>query len=138
MAEFLRFPNFRGCKVAAGTLLPPGIVGVTHLTPSADRQEDIPARTGDMVVAEMLEKKVLAEKEKKKRTKRKAETDEQSPPRHESVDEHMVNGDAENKHGDENIANEGHSDNTAGLSGLRMQSSPTIQPGLFYLLFTFR
>nr|GFA50320.1 hypothetical protein [Tanacetum cinerariifolium] len=97
--------------------------------------EDIPARTGDMVVAEMPKKKVLAEKEKNKRTKRKAETlanearvsknayagrldalrnqiDEQSPPHHENVDEHMVDGDAENEHGDENIANEGHSDNT--------------------------
>nr|GFA73593.1 hypothetical protein [Tanacetum cinerariifolium] len=153
MAEFLRFPNFGGCKVADGTLLPHGIVRVTHLTPLADRIEDIPAKTGDMVVAEMPEKKVLAEKEKKKRTKRKAEviqhvsspiplshsrpletltneahvsknayagrldalrnqTDEQSPPRHENVDEHMVDGDAENEHVDENIANEGHNDNT--------------------------
>ncbi|GKC24068.1 copia protein [Tanacetum coccineum] len=67
MAEFLHLPNFRGCKVAAGTLLPPGTARVTHLTPPANRLEDIPPRTWDMKVAEMSCKKVLAEKEKKKR-----------------------------------------------------------------------
>nr|GFC23143.1 hypothetical protein [Tanacetum cinerariifolium] len=65
-------------------------------------------------------------------------TDEQSPPLHKNLDEYMVDGDAENEHGDKNIANEGHSDNTSGLSVLRMQPSPAIQPSLFYLLFTFR
>ncbi|GJV76325.1 hypothetical protein Tco_1507909 [Tanacetum coccineum] len=56
-----------GYKVAVGTLLPPGTAQVTHLTPPANRLEDIPLRTGDMVVAEMPCKKVLAEKEKKKK-----------------------------------------------------------------------
>ncbi|GJX38539.1 hypothetical protein Tco_0251842 [Tanacetum coccineum] len=55
-----------GYKLAVGTLLPPGTAQVTHLTPPANRLEDIPLRTGDMVVAEMPCKKVLAEKEKKK------------------------------------------------------------------------
>ncbi|GKB67879.1 hypothetical protein Tco_0929291 [Tanacetum coccineum] len=53
MAEFLRLPNFKGCKVAAMTLLPPGIARVTHLAPPAERLEDIPPKTEDMVVAEI-------------------------------------------------------------------------------------
>ncbi|GJX92104.1 hypothetical protein Tco_0345430 [Tanacetum coccineum] len=36
MAEFLRLPNFKGCKVTAGALLPPSAARVTHLaTPAA-------------------------------------------------------------------------------------------------------
>ncbi|GJS17210.1 hypothetical protein Tco_0411682 [Tanacetum coccineum] len=50
MAEFLRLPNFKGCKVAAGTLLPPGAAKVTHLAPPAARC-----------------RKVVDDKEKKKR-----------------------------------------------------------------------
>ncbi|GJV40094.1 retrovirus-related pol polyprotein from transposon TNT 1-94 [Tanacetum coccineum] len=68
---------------AVGTLLPPGTAQVTHLTPPANRLEDIPLRTGDMVVAEMP-----------------------YPPCHENVDEHMANGGAGNEHGDENIVDD--------------------------------
>ncbi|GKD32933.1 hypothetical protein Tco_1248442, partial [Tanacetum coccineum] len=67
MAEFLRLPNFKGCKVAAGTLLPAGTARVTHLAPPVERLEDIPSKTGDMVVAEIPCRKVLDDKEKKKR-----------------------------------------------------------------------
>ncbi|GJT78892.1 hypothetical protein Tco_1045617 [Tanacetum coccineum] len=72
-----------GYKLAVGTLLPPGTAQVTHLTPPANRLEDIPLRTGDMVVAEMP-----------------------YPPCHENVDEHMANGGAGNEHGDENIVDD--------------------------------
>nr|GEV66347.1 hypothetical protein [Tanacetum cinerariifolium] len=67
MAEFLRLPNFKGCKVTAGSLLLPGTARVTHLAPPAGRLEDIPSKTADMVVAEILCQKVLDDKEKKKR-----------------------------------------------------------------------
>nr|GEY09624.1 V-type proton ATPase subunit B 2 [Tanacetum cinerariifolium] len=48
MVEFLRLPNFKGCNVAAGSLLPPGTTRVTHLAPPARRLEDIPLKTADM------------------------------------------------------------------------------------------
>ncbi|GKB35798.1 hypothetical protein Tco_0880740 [Tanacetum coccineum] len=67
MDEFLCLPNFKGCKVFAGTLLPPGTSRVTHLAPHAGRLEDIPPKTGDMMVAELPCRKVLDDKEKKKR-----------------------------------------------------------------------
>ncbi|GJS97290.1 hypothetical protein Tco_0804258 [Tanacetum coccineum] len=67
MAEFLRLPNFKCCKVAAGTLLPAGTARVTHLAPPVERLEDIPSKTGDMMVAEIPCRKVLDDKEKKKR-----------------------------------------------------------------------
>ncbi|GKD10274.1 hypothetical protein Tco_1189959, partial [Tanacetum coccineum] len=67
MAEFLRLPNFKGCKVAAETLLPPGAARVTHLALPAARLEDIPPKTGDMIVAEMSCRRVVDDKEKKKR-----------------------------------------------------------------------
>ncbi|GJZ04981.1 hypothetical protein Tco_0538256 [Tanacetum coccineum] len=67
MAEFLRFPNFQGCKVTDGTLLSPGIARVTHLTPPTDRPEDIPLKMGDMEVVEIPCRKVLVEKKKKKK-----------------------------------------------------------------------
>ncbi|GJZ06425.1 gypsy type transposase, partial [Tanacetum coccineum] len=66
MAEFLRLPNFKGCKVAAGTLFPPGTARVTHLAPPAARLEDIPPKTGDMIVVEIPCRKVVDDKEKKK------------------------------------------------------------------------
>ncbi|GJR04749.1 hypothetical protein Tco_0527733 [Tanacetum coccineum] len=67
MAEFLRLPNFKGYKVATGTLLPPGAARVTHLPPPTMRLEDIPPKTGDMIVAEMPCRKVVDDKERKKR-----------------------------------------------------------------------
>ncbi|GJX43976.1 hypothetical protein Tco_0260652 [Tanacetum coccineum] len=67
LAEFLRMPNFKGCKVAAGTLLPSGTACLTHTTPPATRLEDIQPKTGDMEVAKIPCRKVLAEKEKKKK-----------------------------------------------------------------------
>ncbi|GJR16182.1 hypothetical protein Tco_0798834 [Tanacetum coccineum] len=39
MAEFLRLPNFKGCKVVAWTLLPPSTAWVTHLAPPAEREK---------------------------------------------------------------------------------------------------
>ncbi|GKB13090.1 V-type proton ATPase subunit B2 [Tanacetum coccineum] len=67
MAEFMRLPNFKGCKVSAGALLPPGAARVTHLASPAERLEDIPPKTGDMMTAEIPCQKVLDDKEKKKR-----------------------------------------------------------------------
>ncbi|GKF35800.1 hypothetical protein Tco_0112558 [Tanacetum coccineum] len=67
MAEFLQVPNFKGCKVAAGELLPSGSARVTHLSNLVERLEDLPPKTGDMVVAEIPCRKVLDDKEKKKR-----------------------------------------------------------------------
>ncbi|GJX02744.1 V-type proton ATPase subunit B2 [Tanacetum coccineum] len=67
MAEFLRLPNFKGCKVTAGALLPPGAARVTHLATPAARLQDIPPKTGDMMVAELPCRRVMDDKEKKKR-----------------------------------------------------------------------
>ncbi|GKD41798.1 hypothetical protein Tco_1262005 [Tanacetum coccineum] len=53
MAEFLRLPNFKGCKVAACALLPPGTARVTHLASLTKRLEDLPLKTRDMVTAEI-------------------------------------------------------------------------------------
>ncbi|GJU90019.1 hypothetical protein Tco_1302442 [Tanacetum coccineum] len=67
MAEFLRLPNFKGCKVTAGALLPPGAARVTHLATPAARLQDIPPKTGEMMVAELPCRRVMDDKEKKKR-----------------------------------------------------------------------
>ncbi|GKF42749.1 hypothetical protein Tco_0126091, partial [Tanacetum coccineum] len=67
MAEFLRLPNFKGCKVTAGALLPPGVARVTHLATLAARLQDIPPNTGEMMVAELPCRRVMDDKEKKKK-----------------------------------------------------------------------
>ncbi|GKC57680.1 hypothetical protein Tco_1085278, partial [Tanacetum coccineum] len=67
MAEFLRLPNFKGCKVTAGVLLPPSAARVTHLATPAARLQDIPPKTGEKMVAELPCRKVMDDKEKKKR-----------------------------------------------------------------------
>nr|GEY70297.1 hypothetical protein [Tanacetum cinerariifolium] len=68
MAEFPCLPNFKGCKVSVGTLLPPGTARVTHLAHPVMRLEDIPPKTGDMMVAEMpYQKGVGKEGPRKKR-----------------------------------------------------------------------
>ncbi|GJT64399.1 hypothetical protein Tco_1015879 [Tanacetum coccineum] len=71
MAKFLRFPNFKGCKIVGGDLLPPGSARVTHLSSLTERLEDLPPKTGDMVTAEIPCRKVLDDKEKKKRKSEK-------------------------------------------------------------------
>ncbi|GKA96197.1 hypothetical protein Tco_0818292 [Tanacetum coccineum] len=50
-----------------GALLPPGSARVTHLAPLAERLEGIPPMIGDMEIAEIPCRKVLDEKEKKKK-----------------------------------------------------------------------
>ncbi|GKE28883.1 V-type proton ATPase subunit B2 [Tanacetum coccineum] len=67
MAEFLRLPNFKGCKVTAGALLPPGAARVTHLATPAAQLQDILPKTGKMMVAELPCRRVMDDKEKKKR-----------------------------------------------------------------------
>ncbi|GJY50087.1 hypothetical protein Tco_0440043 [Tanacetum coccineum] len=67
MAEFLRLPDFHGCKVSAGELLSPGSARVTHLTTPAEWVKDIPPKTRDMMVAELPCRKVSDDKERKKR-----------------------------------------------------------------------
>ncbi|GJU96460.1 hypothetical protein Tco_1321216 [Tanacetum coccineum] len=67
MAEFLRLPNFKGCKVTADALLLPGAARVTHLATPAARLQDIPPKTGEMMVVELPYRRVMDDKEKKKR-----------------------------------------------------------------------
>ncbi|GJV50295.1 hypothetical protein Tco_1440507 [Tanacetum coccineum] len=75
MAKFLRLPNFKGCKVTAGALLPPGATRVTHLATPAARLQDIPPKTGEMMVVELPCRRVMDDKEKKNRkAKEKAAT----------------------------------------------------------------
>ncbi|GJU97609.1 zinc finger, CCHC-type containing protein [Tanacetum coccineum] len=57
----------KGCKVVAGAILPPGSTRVTHLASPAERLEDLPPKTGDMVIAEIPYRKVPDDKEKKRR-----------------------------------------------------------------------
>nr|GFC59201.1 hypothetical protein [Tanacetum cinerariifolium] len=45
MAKFLRLPNFKGCKITAVALLPPGAARVTYLAPPANQLEDIPPKS---------------------------------------------------------------------------------------------
>ncbi|GKD84672.1 hypothetical protein Tco_1355826, partial [Tanacetum coccineum] len=52
---------------SAGELLLPGSARVTHLTAPAERVEDIPPKTRDIMVAELPCRKVLDGKERKKR-----------------------------------------------------------------------
>ncbi|GJZ07726.1 hypothetical protein Tco_0542009 [Tanacetum coccineum] len=65
--SILKDPKGKGCKVTARTLLLLGTARVTHLNPPADRLEDIPPKTGEMEVAEMSCRKVLAKKEKNRK-----------------------------------------------------------------------
>ncbi|GJR00258.1 hypothetical protein Tco_0523242 [Tanacetum coccineum] len=67
MAEFQRLPNFHGCKVAARELLPPSMARVTHHADPVTRIEDILPKTGDMTTTEIPCRKVLEDKEKKRR-----------------------------------------------------------------------
>nr|GEU83616.1 hypothetical protein [Tanacetum cinerariifolium] len=67
MAEFLRLPNFKWCKITADALLPPGAARVTYMAPPANRLEDIPSKSSEMLVAEIPCRKVLDDKERKKR-----------------------------------------------------------------------
>nr|GEX91323.1 hypothetical protein [Tanacetum cinerariifolium] len=67
MAEFLRLPNFKGCKITAGALLPAGVARVTHLANPAATLEDIPPKTADMTLAEIPCRRVLDNKEKKRK-----------------------------------------------------------------------
>ncbi|GKC00283.1 hypothetical protein Tco_0986419, partial [Tanacetum coccineum] len=67
MAKFLRLPNFKGCKVTAGVLLPPGAARVTHLATLVARLQDIPPKTDKIMVAELSCRRVMDDKEKKKR-----------------------------------------------------------------------
>nr|GEV08709.1 hypothetical protein [Tanacetum cinerariifolium] len=67
MAEFLRLPNFKGYKITAGALLPAGLARVTHLANPAATLEDIPPKTVDMTVAEIPCRRVLDDKEKKRK-----------------------------------------------------------------------
>ncbi|GKG52224.1 hypothetical protein Tco_0547099, partial [Tanacetum coccineum] len=67
MAEFLRLPDFRSCKITDGDLLPLGAVRVTHLVGTTARFEDLPPKTRDMFTAEIPYRKVLDDKERKRK-----------------------------------------------------------------------
>nr|GEX41292.1 hypothetical protein [Tanacetum cinerariifolium] len=62
VAEFLRLPNFEGCKVSADALLPPSAARVSHLASSAERLDDIPPKTGNMMTVEIPCRKVATKK----------------------------------------------------------------------------
>ncbi|GJT91008.1 putative mitochondrial protein [Tanacetum coccineum] len=62
-----RVSSKNGCKVAAGALLPPTSAWVAHLANPTERLKDIPPKTRDMVTAEIPCRKVLDDKERKKR-----------------------------------------------------------------------
>ncbi|GJV76967.1 hypothetical protein Tco_1508551 [Tanacetum coccineum] len=55
------------CKLPLRALLPRAQLGLTHLANPAERLKDIPLKTGDMVTAEIPCRKVLDDKERKKR-----------------------------------------------------------------------
>nr|GEZ82846.1 hypothetical protein [Tanacetum cinerariifolium] len=52
MVEFLRLPNFKGCKVSVGVLLLPGTARVTHLAPHAGREKK--RKAGEKAAAKVL------------------------------------------------------------------------------------
>ncbi|GKB38305.1 retrovirus-related pol polyprotein from transposon TNT 1-94 [Tanacetum coccineum] len=112
MAEFLRLPNSKGCKVSVGALLSPGAARVTHLASPAERLEDVPSKTGDMMMAEISCRKVLDDKENKKRK---------------AVEKAAAKGGQGNV--DASFALEGHGDNEGGLSGLQTRPSPAHHSG---------
>nr|GEW08810.1 piriformospora indica-insensitive protein 2-like [Tanacetum cinerariifolium] len=105
MDEFLRLPNFQGCKVTAGALLPLRSARVTHLASSAEQLEDLPRKTGDMDTTEIPCQKVLDDKDKKKKKKAEANAATNAP----DVDIQIQKG---------------YDDNEGGLSGLRTQPRP--------------
>ncbi|GJW05455.1 hypothetical protein Tco_1564311 [Tanacetum coccineum] len=135
-------------KVAVGTLMSPDAVLQTHLTPSANRLEDIPPKTGDMEVAELACRKVLDDKEKKKKkaeakaaakadddvhiekvVSRKRASEGESPRPNvitENVEEPPIDERANDGLDNADPVNEGHGDN-AELSGLRTHPSPVCQ-----------
>nr|GEU96576.1 hypothetical protein [Tanacetum cinerariifolium] len=134
MVELLRLPNFKGCKVAAGTLLPPGAARVTHLAPHAARLEDIPPKTGDMIVAEISCWKIVDDKEKKKR-KVEEEVATKAPAvnvQAEAAVDKLVGREGPRGKGnaDASYVLEGHGDNEGGLSGLHIRPSPIHPSGL--------
>ncbi|GJR04996.1 hypothetical protein Tco_0527980 [Tanacetum coccineum] len=63
----LKDPKGKGWKVVASALLTPGSARVTHLANPAERLEDLPPKTGNMVTAKIPCQKVLDDKENKKR-----------------------------------------------------------------------
>nr|GEV66998.1 hypothetical protein [Tanacetum cinerariifolium] len=56
----------KGFKVSVGALLPADTASVTHLASPAERLEDVPPKTGDVITAKIPCRKVLDDKEKKK------------------------------------------------------------------------
>nr|GEY00623.1 hypothetical protein [Tanacetum cinerariifolium] len=134
MAEFLRLPNFKGCKITAGALLPVGVARVAHLANPMATLEDIPPKTLDMTMAEIPCRRVLDDKEKMRKKLQLiplslslrmgilwAQTNEHISP-HANVDETAT---GEKAHA--NLAVEGHGDNEEGISGLKTQPTPICQ-----------
>ncbi|GJX93586.1 hypothetical protein Tco_0348172 [Tanacetum coccineum] len=88
MAEFLRLPDLYGCKIVVKALLPPGAALETHHSTPATRLEDIPPKTGNMETTKVACRKVLADKENKKRkteAKAAAKADGNDDVHHEEV-----------------------------------------------------
>ncbi|GKA77081.1 hypothetical protein Tco_0783542 [Tanacetum coccineum] len=123
MAEFLRLPNFKGCKVAVETLLPPGIARVTYLTPATEWIKNIPPKIGDIKIAEIPSRMALDKKEKKKR-KAEANSLRALPFPCLNTEKHATVKEIGHELVDPHLINEGHSDNANGIFGLRSQPSP--------------
>nr|GEY38584.1 hypothetical protein [Tanacetum cinerariifolium] len=158
MVEFLRLPNFKGCKVSVGALLPPGTTRVAHLASLVERLEDIPPKTGDMMTAEIPCRKVYKVATKREaggEGGRKRKVHVGAPVQRDS--EHVSSPTplnhalpletlANTKHVSPNLSagrmgenvvafvNEGHGDNEGRISGLQTQPSPLRPADLFETL----
>ncbi|GJZ52143.1 hypothetical protein Tco_0606658 [Tanacetum coccineum] len=99
--------------VSAGALVASGAALETHLTSPANRVEDIPPKTKDMETVDVpCRKHVFVNASANWLDALRNQTDEHGSPRHnvvhENVDENM-DGNVGNKHGVEDLVNEGHS-----------------------------
>nr|GEX45742.1 hypothetical protein [Tanacetum cinerariifolium] len=94
------------------------------LHPRLASKEDLRPKTGDMVTTKLPCRKVLDDKEKKKR-KDEAKAAVDAPGADTQVEKVVRDKGADKEENDAAIANEGHSDNESGIFGLQTQPSPS-------------
>nr|GEV59192.1 hypothetical protein [Tanacetum cinerariifolium] len=142
MAEFLRLLDLHGCKIVAEALLPPSAALKTHLSTSVVRLEDVPPKTRARETAKVAYRKVIADREKKKRktkatsaAKAKDDGDVHSEEQGSPLDlvkaneESVAGGKKGNGDDDANVIIEGHGDTANGLSGSYTQPIPLNRSG---------
>nr|GEV60074.1 hypothetical protein [Tanacetum cinerariifolium] len=121
---------FYTLQVVVGSLLSPGATRVTHLAPPAVRLEDIPPKTGDMIMAEIPYRKVVDDKEKKKRkAEEKAATKAPAVNIQAEAAVDKPAGREGPRNADASYVLEGYGDNEGGLSGLQIRHSPVHPSG---------